>query len=80
MGTLVDEGTNGFDEPHDGRDFSGNPDLLLGQQINGADDAAERETSPPYPVPLRGIEIRIRLVEPTSQQVRQTSIAVDFEN
>ena len=80
VGTLVDEGTNGFDEPHDGRDFSGNPDALLGQQINGADDAAERETSPPYPVPLRGIEIRIRLVEPTSQQVRQTSIAVDFEN
>jgi type II secretory pathway pseudopilin PulG len=77
---LIDEGSNGFDEPHDGRDFSGNPDALFAQQINGADDAAERETSPPYPVPLRGIEIRIRLVEPTSQQVRQTSVAVDFEN
>ena len=42
------------------------------------DDAGERETSPPYPAPLRGIEIRIRCYEPTSRQVRQVTVRHTF--
>lgn len=58
----TDEGTNGLDD-----------DLN-----NLVDEAAERETSPPYPVPLRGIEIRIRCYEPSSRQVRQVTVRHTF--
>lgn len=59
---LVDEGTNGIDD--DG--------------IDGVDDAGEQETSPPYPVPLRGIEVRIRVMDYNTRQVRQVSVVADF--
>lgn len=39
---------------------------------------ADSETSPPYPVPLRGLEIRLRCYEPTSKQVRQITIRHAF--
>jgi hypothetical protein len=42
------------------------------------DDAGEQETSPPYPVALRGIEIRIRCYEPSSRQVRQVTVRHTF--
>ena len=58
----IDLGTNGFDD--DG--------------FNGVDDALERETTPPYPVPLRGIQVEIRVSEPTTRQVRQATIGWDF--
>ena len=59
---LIDEGTNGLDDNNDGL----------------PDDIGEFETSPPYPVPLRGIEVRIRCYEPSSKQVRQTTIRHTF--
>lgn len=60
--TLVDEGTNGYDD--DG--------------ANGVDDAGERETSPPYPYPLRGIQIKLRTFDPDSRQIREVTIVHDF--
>lgn len=58
----VDEGFNGFDD--DG---------------NGViDDPDERETAPPYPSPLRGIQVRIRAFEPSSRQVRELTVVQDF--
>jgi len=59
---LVDEGSSGMDVNADGF----------------PEDTAATETSPPYPVPLRGLEIRIRCYEPTSKQVRQTTIRHSF--
>jgi prepilin-type N-terminal cleavage/methylation domain-containing protein len=59
---VVDDGTNGVDDNGNGV----------------PDDAAEYETSPPYPVPLRGIEVRIRCYEPTSKQIRQITIRHSF--
>jgi hypothetical protein len=59
---TVDEGTDGVDNNNDGV----------------IDDLAERETSPPYPVALRGIEIRIRVYEPSSRQVRQVTVRHTF--
>jgi hypothetical protein len=59
---LVDEGTNGVDD--DGS--------------NGVDDVNERETQPPYLHPLRGIEIKIRVYEPGTRQMRQATVATDF--
>jgi hypothetical protein len=58
----VDQGTNGADDDGD----------------NIPDDAPEWETSPPYPVPLRGIEVRLRCYEPTSRQIRQITIRHTF--
>jgi type II secretory pathway component PulJ len=69
--------TNGFDE-----DNVGGPDQGadgLDNNANGeVDEPAEFETSPPYPFPLRGIEIRIRCYEPSSRQVRQTTVRHTF--
>jgi prepilin-type N-terminal cleavage/methylation domain-containing protein len=59
---IADEGTDGIDNNNDGV----------------IDDLGERETSPPYPVPLRGIEIRIRVYEPSSRQVRQVTVRHTF--
>lgn len=42
------------------------------------DPSAYTTTSPPYTVPLRGIEVRIRCYEATSKQVRQFTIRHAF--
>jgi len=60
--TAIDEGTNGVDD---------NADDL-------PDNVVEYETSPPYPVPLRGVEVRIRCYEPRSKQVRQITVRHTF--
>jgi prepilin-type N-terminal cleavage/methylation domain-containing protein len=59
---LNDQGTNGFDDDADG---------LI-------DEADEAETSAPYPVALRGIEVRIRCYEPSSRQIRQVTVRHTF--
>jgi len=59
---LIDEGTNGFDDDSN----------------NGVDDIGERETSPPYTVPLRGIEVKIRVYEPDSRQIREVTVRQSF--
>lgn len=60
----VDEGSNGIDDsnPRDGI----------------VDDLGEWETAPPYPFPLRGIEVRLRCYEPSSRQVRQVTVRHAF--
>ena len=62
MDMFTDEGTNGFDD--DG--------------VNGVDDPGERETSPPYNVPLRGIQVRLRIMETDNRLVRQASVVINF--
>ncbi|MCR9115622.1 MAG: prepilin-type N-terminal cleavage/methylation domain-containing protein [bacterium] len=63
---IIDEATNGVD------------DNLTSGQIGGVDDDTERETSPPYPFRLRGINARIRAVEFDRHQVLQTSVSHSF--
>jgi len=58
----IDEGINGVDRNNDG----------------WPDETLESETSPPYQVSLRGIEVRLRCYEPTSKQIRQVSIRHSF--
>ena len=60
--SLVDEGTNGLDDNANGL----------------VDEPAEAETSAPYPVPLRALEVRIRCYEPSSRQVRQVTVRHSF--
>jgi hypothetical protein len=38
------------------------------------DDVSERVTTPPYPVPLRGIQIKMRIYEPDSRTVREVTV------
>jgi prepilin-type N-terminal cleavage/methylation domain-containing protein len=59
---IIDEGTDGID--NDG--------------INGVDDVGERETAPPYPHALRGVQIKIRIYEPGTRQMRQATVESDF--
>ena len=59
---FVDEAFNGIDN----------------NGVNGVDDMGERETSPPYPIPLRGIQVRLRIIDPDSRQVRQMTAVSDF--
>ena len=66
---IDDDGSNGVDQGTNGIDNNSD---------NVVDDLAEFETAPPYGVPLRGVEIRIRCIEPTSQEVRQITIQHSF--
>jgi hypothetical protein len=60
--TGTDTGTNGLDDDADGV----------------VDEPDEFDTQPPYPVPLRGIQIKIRVYEPDSRQVREVTVVQDF--
>ncbi len=62
----TDEGFDGIDNPYQG--FA----------TGGVDDYEERETRPPYNVPLSGIEVRIRMMEYSTRQIRQVSVVGDF--
>jgi len=67
---IVDQGSDGLDNPVPG---SSPP-----QYVGGVDDVTERETVPPFPYPLRGVQIRIRVLEPNTRQVRQATVEGDF--
>jgi prepilin-type N-terminal cleavage/methylation domain-containing protein len=57
--TVIDSGINGLDDDNQ----------------YGVDDPGERETSPPYPHPLRGVQIRIRVVD-SDTKVKQIEAQV----
>lgn len=59
---LPDQGTDGLDN----------------NNLFGVDDPSEVETSPPYPHPLRGMSVTMRILDPETRQVRQTSVVTDF--
>jgi len=42
------------------------------------DDDGEKGVAPPYPIPLRGIQVKIRTFEPDSKQVREVTVVQDF--
>ncbi len=83
---LFDEGSNGLDDVV--HDLQANHLDIYGLTIptstdpplyqNGVDDVAEREVPPPYAVPLQGIQIRIRVFEPSSRQVREVTLIQKF--
>lgn len=61
-------------------------DTAAGQLVNGfddnnnglIDDPTEAIAPPPYPAPLRGIQVKIRTFEPDSRQIRELTIVQDF--
>ena len=61
-----DQGSNGVDDP---------PHNSLAGKPNGIiDDAEEKASLPPYNVPLRGVQISVRAIEPYTKQVRQLTV------
>jgi hypothetical protein len=68
---LVDESTNGFDDPGSYGDAYDVTRL-------GVDDIGERETAPPYDRPLRGMQVILRAYETDSRQIRQVSVKESF--
>ncbi|MFH1918318.1 MAG: hypothetical protein ABIP48_00310 [Planctomycetota bacterium] len=76
---LIDEGTDGFDNDGDGVvDDGPNVDLNGDGVFSGPAELGEMEAIAPYPVPLRGIQIKIRTFEPDSRQVREVTVVADF--
>jgi prepilin-type N-terminal cleavage/methylation domain-containing protein len=72
-----DQGTDGIDNENPADGMADEP----AYDANGDgvfEDFGETETLPPYPVPLRGIEVRIRCYEPASRQVRQVTVRHTF--
>ena len=69
--------TNGVDDDGDGIPDEGS-DGLDNNSNGETDESTEQEASPPYPYPLRGIEVRIRCYEPSSRQVRQMTVRHTF--
>ncbi|WP_425398346.1 PulJ/GspJ family protein [Aeoliella sp.] len=72
---IIDEGTNNLDD----RDpsLAGDPNVVDHAEdyaLFGPDDMGERETSPPYPVPLRGVQVKLRVYEPDSRQIREVTV------
>ena len=63
VNTVLDQGANGLDDDN----------------ANGVDDRGERETSPPYDVPLRGVKVILRVYEPDSRQIRESSVTHSFK-
>jgi type II secretory pathway pseudopilin PulG len=76
---TVDQGTNGLDDrdfrtaaPIDAFNIPGDFAVL------GVDDANERETTPPYDKPLRGMQALIRSYENDSRSIRQVRVNQHF--
>ena len=79
--TVLDQGANGLDDNGNGRVDETDPSVDLngdGDFADAGEDPGETETQPPYPYPLRGIEVRIRCYEPSSRQVRQVTVRHTF--
>lgn len=73
---LVDEGTNGLDDyGHYYNAVTGKVDTDIRL---GVDDVGERETTPPYDKPLRGIQVVLRAYERDSRAIRQVRVNQHF--
>jgi prepilin-type N-terminal cleavage/methylation domain-containing protein len=75
---VRDQASNGLDDNTDGIVDNGYWDADADGEFTFPSETGELETAPPYPFPLRGIEVRIRCYEPSSRQVRQMTIRHTF--
>ena len=67
-----------FDAGTDGIDNAGNSLLGIPGSLPGVDDPSELETSPPFPTPLRGLKVSVRMEDPVTRQVKQMSATKEF--
>ena len=77
-GTYLN-GVNNIDDDGDGVvDNSPTPSTYSANGAGTYGNAGEFQYPAPYPVPLRGIQVRIRTYEPDSRQVREMTVMQDF--
>ena len=69
--SSTDEATNGLDDPGDYSD-------AINAARLGVDDVGERETTPPYDRPLRGVQVILRAYERDSRAIRQVRVNQHF--
>jgi len=69
---------DGIDQDNDGMTDEGTNGLNNGGSSTAPDDDGERETRPPYPYPIRGIQITTRIFEKTTLQVQQSSVIQSY--
>jgi type II secretory pathway pseudopilin PulG len=65
-------------EPGSAYPVDAGSDGVDNDNLNGADDAGEQEAPPPYAAPLRAIQIKIRVFDPDSRQVREVTLEHEF--
>ncbi len=76
--SLVDEGTNELHDPNNAPPAPGpgvDPHL---QNTPEADEPAEQEAPPPYRHPVKAIQVKIRVFDPATQQVREVTLVQSF--
>lgn len=66
-----EDGVYGVDQANNGLDDN---------SLNGVDDNTERETLPPYPYQISGIEVTFGVHERTTKQSRRTSVVTKFQS
>jgi len=80
----VDSNGNGQIEPNEQDvDINGNGQIDANEQnvrVNGIDDSTELEAPPPYPVPVKSMQIKIRMFEPDTRQIREVTIVHQFSS
>jgi hypothetical protein len=74
---VVDQGTNGLDDTGRYPNPSPPPPTVSATRL-GIDDVGERETTPPYDKPLRGMQALIRTYEHDSRAIRQVRVNQHF--
>ncbi|TWT43225.1 type II secretion system protein [Botrimarina hoheduenensis] len=78
----TDESIDGFESPGmypvDTNDAGLIADAYALATALGPDDSGERETRPPYDASLRGVQVRVRVYERDSRQVRESIVRESF--
>ena len=74
---IIDQGTNGLDDVGNYPAASPTPATVKDTRL-GVDDVGERETTPPYDKPLRGMQVLIRTYEHDSRAIRQVRVNQHF--
>lgn len=72
---LDEDGDGSIDEGTDGLDYA---NVSFPNGTLGVDDPTERETAPPYIVPLRGLKVSVRTYDVDTRQQKQRSLVQDF--
>jgi len=72
----IDYENDGLDQDANGTADQGV--YYLDGSLNGDYDTAERETLPPYPQRLSSLQMRLRVYEPDTRQVKQMSQVIKF--
>ena len=85
---TIDEGTDGIDNPYVtgaipmNGPWNNPPVTNLNTSsfsyIGGVDDPSELEAPPPYATACKGLQIRIRVIEPSSRQIREVTVTQDL--